>query len=125
MSQIRAQCWLVADIGGTHARFGLSSPPGRTVTDIQVMQCADHPDPQTAALAYLARLGRTGAVGRPRRAALAIACTIDADPVKMTNGPWLISSAQIGAALALDTLNLLNDFEAVAHALPLLGPGDL
>ena len=58
---------------------------------------------------------------RPRRAALALATAIHGDTVKLTNSPWTVSRAGFAAALGLDELRLLNDFEALALALPLLG----
>jgi glucokinase len=116
---------LVADIGGTHARFGLAAAPDFTVTDIQAMRCADHASLHDAALVYLA--GREHEHGhlKPSRAAFAIACTVTAEPVRMTNCPWVIARAQISAALGLSELKLLNDFEAVALSLPALGAADL
>jgi len=114
---------LVADIGGTHARFGLAAGPGHAVTDVQVMRCTDFASPQDAALAYLAGRGLEGR-SKPARAAFAIACTVTAEPVRMTNNTWVIASAQISASLGLSELKLLNDFEALALSLPVLDPGD-
>ena len=115
---------LVADIGGTHARFGLSPAAGGPVADVRVMRCADYPGLQDAALAYLNGLAWAGRAPRPRRACLAIAAPITGEAVRMTNHPWVIERARISAALGLSELTLLNDFEAIALALPALGPGD-
>jgi len=116
---------LVADIGGTHARFALAAAPHYALTEVQVMRCAGHATLQDAALAYLAGLDQAARAHRPRRAALAIACVVDDEPVRMTNSPWVISRAAITAALGLSKLILLNDFEAIALSLPVLGPGEL
>jgi glucokinase len=119
-----AECWLVADIGGTHARFGLSLAPGLVVTDVRVMRCVNHAHLHEAAHAYLDGLAGAGRAQRPRRACFAIAGPVTAEPVHMTNHPWVISRAQVSVALGLTELTLLNDFEAVALALPALGPDD-
>jgi glucokinase len=116
---------LVADIGGTHARFGLAAAPDFAVTDVQVMRCADYASPQDAALVYLAGRGPDGRGLRPGSAAFAIACALTAEPVQMTNNAWVIMPAQISASLGLGELKLMNDFEAIARSLPVLGSGDL
>lgn len=112
--------WLVADIGGTNARFGLVRAPEAPVDDIVTLKCADYPTPEAAALAYLERVAPDGAV-RPQRAALALASAIQGDTVKMTNSAWTVSRAGVAAALGARQVLLLNDFEALALALPLLG----
>jgi glucokinase len=112
--------WLVADIGGTNARFGLVRAPEASVEEIVTLKCADFPTPETAARAYLERVAPDGAV-RPQRAALALASAIQGDTVKMTNSPWTVSRTGIAAALGARQVLLLNDFEALALALPLLG----
>ncbi len=119
-----AECWLVADIGGTHARFGLSPAPGLVVTDVRVMRCVNHAHLHEAAQAYLDGLAGAGRAQRPRRACFAIAGPVTGEPVRMTNHPWVIARAQVSAALGLAELTLLNDFEATALALPALGPAD-
>jgi glucokinase len=116
---------LVADIGGTHARFGLAAAPDYAIADVQVLRCADHASLQDAAQVYLAGLDPAARARRPSRAAFAIACVVDDEPVRMTNNPWVISRAAIGAALGLSELILLNDFEAIALSLPALSPGEL
>jgi glucokinase len=117
--------WLVADIGGTNARFGLVHRAGAPVSDVRTLRCADYPDPATAALAYLDALAGGGARLQPRHACFALASPIDTDPVKMTNSAWLISRTGARAALGLDSLTLLNDFEALALALPRLAASDM
>src|SRR5262245_65241484 len=50
---------------------------------------------------------------------------IDGDRVSMTNGSWTFSRAALARNLGVDTLIILNDVEAHALALPLLGADDL
>jgi len=118
--------WLVADIGGTNARFGLIRGPGGAVDDVISMRCADFASPEAAARAYLDGLGTHGSSApRPQVAAFALASAIDGDIVKMTNSPWTVSAAAARQALGARSVILLNDFEALALALPKLAPGDV
>jgi glucokinase len=49
---------LVADVGGTNARFAWQAGPGLPLEAVQVLPCANYPTLQLAAHAYLAGLGR-------------------------------------------------------------------
>ena len=115
---------LVADIGGTHARFGWLAQPGAPLAHVTKLAAADYPGPAEAVQAYLAMLGPlTGvAVAPPRRAAIAVATAVDGDVVRFTNSAWHFSRQAVQAALGLDSLLLLNDFEALALSLPCLTP---
>lgn len=106
---------LVADIGGTHARFGLIEYAGTRVTHVKIMRCADFVTPAAAALAYLADQHVTNL---PTSAAFALAVAIDDGPLKLTNGSWIFERNNLRAVLGLDQLEFLNDFEALALGLP-------
>lgn len=112
---------LLADIGGTNARFAWQAAAGAPITDVQVLPGADYPTLQAAMHAYLDRLGR----GVPAAVAIAIANPITGDEVRMTNHDWAFSQSAVKAEFGLQTLRLLNDFTALALALPDLGPQDL
>ena len=115
----------MADIGGTNARFGLVHGAGEPVTDVVAMASAHHPTLETALQLYLAAMAqRHGRPLRPVRAALALATAIDGDTVKLTNSPWTVSRAGVADSLGAELVLLLNDFEALAHALPALAGGD-
>ena len=116
---IRSQ--LVADIGGTHARFGLIEQAGARVSRVATMRCADFPTPAAAALAYLAD---HSVADIPTSAAFALAVAIDDGPLKLTNGNWVFERNTLRADLGLDRLEFLNDFEALAFGLPDLVAGD-
>jgi glucokinase len=110
---------LLADIGGTNARFALEYAPGR-VAALQTLACAAYPRFEDAARAYLAGDG----VGA-RHAVIAIANPVKGDAVKMTNHDWAFSIEAARRELGLDTLLVLNDFTALAMSLPALAPSDL
>jgi glucokinase len=112
---------VVADIGGTHARFAVAhlEASGRVMRlgAPQVMRCADHASLPAAWAAFGAGIGRP----LPRAAAIAVAGPVGGAELKLTNNQWVIRPAEIDAALGLDAHVLVNDFEAVAHAVAACG----
>ncbi|MDM4764644.1 glucokinase [Pelomonas sp. SE-A7] len=112
---------LIADIGGTYARFALEEAPGE-FSQIASLRCAEHPDFHAAVSAYLALLPASIEV---RHAAIAIANPVEGDSVRMTNYHWQFSIEEMRQRLGLDTLVVVNDFTALAMAVPRLKPSDL
>ena len=112
---------LLADIGGTNARFALQAQGGG-FADIEVLACRDYDHVREAIAAYLAR---SAARGMPtdgiRHAAIAIANPVEGDVVSMTNHHWRFSIAGLREACGFETLLVVNDFAALAQALPHLG----
>jgi glucokinase len=108
---------LLADIGGTNARFALQSGAG--FDDVEVLACADYPTLGEAMQAYLGKAaGRGLAVERVRHAALAIANPVEEDRVSMTNHHWSFSIEELRRQQGLATLLVVNDFAALAMSLP-------
>ncbi len=106
---------VVADIGGTHARFALATiSDGRVgaLSSETVLKAAEHASLQTAWEAFAAIAGRP----LPRAAAIAVATPVGGEVLKMTNNPWIIRPALIPEKLGVDRFTLVNDFAAVAHA---------
>jgi glucokinase len=99
--------------------------PSRGVEHVRKLAVADHAGPAAAAAAYLAGLQSLPGMAPPRRAALAVATPIDGDVVGMTNSPWRFSRAALHRELGLESLQVLNDFEALALSLPRLGAAQL
>ncbi|NYI94410.1 glucokinase [Streptomonospora nanhaiensis] len=114
--------WLVADIGGTNARFGLLEAPGARPARVARLEGADHADLAAAATAYLAG---AGAAGPPAAACVAVAGPVTGDRVKLTNSAWDFSVADTRHRLGLAHLEVVNDFAALAMALPRLEDGDI
>lgn len=106
---------LLADIGGTNARFAIETRPAR-FSDVRVYPCDDFPGINDAIVAYLTDVG----VERVRHAAVAIANPVDGDWIAMTNHGWQFSIDATKRAMAFDNLCVVNDFTALAMALPLL-----
>jgi glucokinase len=116
---------LVADIGGTHARFALAdvggaAPQVRAQTT-KKLKTADYASVDAAVRAYLATQGNIA----PKRAALAVATAVASDDIRFTNSPWVFKQSALKAALGLDQLMVLNDFGAVARAVQHLQSSDL
>ena len=80
---------------------------------------ADHP---TIADAITSYLRERGALPMPRQGAIAIASAITGDRVAMTNHPWSFSISELRSQLGFDRLEVINDFTALALALPHLAP---
>ncbi len=118
-----ARPWLVADIGGTNARIALVQSGSGEVSAVRSFACADFASPEAAALAYLQQVAGSGNAARPARVALALASAIEGDSVQMTNSAWHVSRAAMALALGADEVVLINDFEALALALPRLAAG--
>ena len=103
---------LVADIGGTNARFALETSLGK-IEKVEVLPCNDYDTVVDAIREYLKR------VGEPKisHAAIAIANPILGDWVQMTNHHWAFSIETTRQSLGLENLILLNDFTAQALAI--------
>lgn len=114
---------LIADIGGTNVRFARVAQDGN-ISDVQPMKVADYPSLTEACEAYLAA-GGAPERGRPRHGAFAVASPVLGDQIKMTNHRWVFSIEETRRQLRLDTLDVVNDFAAVALGLPFLTRSDV
>jgi glucokinase len=111
---------LLADIGGTYARFALEVAPGVFEHPVS-LRCADYVDFYAAVKAYLSALPTTP-LDHIKNAAVAIANPVSGDEVRMTNYHWQFSIEQMRERLQFDHLVVVNDFTALAMALPSLLP---
>jgi hypothetical protein len=108
---------LIADIGGTNARFALTDTASTTpeLLHARSLANADFASLQHAAAHYLADID-----DKPVRAAIAVACPVGSDEIRLTNRAWSFSRAELQKRLGLDELRMINDFGAVAWAVPAL-----
>ncbi len=104
---------LVADIGGTNARFALTDLQSQTPVILQEksLAAADYASLQHAAEHYLSTVQC-----QPKYAAIAVAAPVSSDEIRLTNRAWSFSQRELQTALKLEKLTVLNDFGAVAHA---------
>lgn len=113
---------LIADIGGTNARFACSDPDG-SIHDERVHPVAGFATFVEALDAYLSVLDESVKISS---AVVAAAGPVDDDVVSLTNNDWQISTAKLKERLGTTTaVRVINDLEAVAHALPYLGNDDV
>lgn len=114
---------LVADIGGTNARFALSRSP-RDLTHQKQLQTANFANFNDALSAYLKTCGPelAGKIGSAR---IAAAGPFTGDEIKLTNADWLLQRSAIAEQLGTDDVVIVNDVEAVGHLLPMLDATDL
>lgn len=119
--------FIVADVGGTNARYGLVSSCDKvtgaaSICHQRVFPSSKFDDFASSLESYLVELGDE----RPKRACLAIAGPSDGDRIHFTNRPdWSCSSSELKRRCRLDDLHVVNDFAALACALPFLKPADL
>lgn len=110
---------IIADIGGTNARFALVND-NAVISNVEVLPCADYASPAEAAQTYLKRIG-----AKPEAGAFAVATALDGtDSVAMTNHVWAFSINKTCADIGLKRLKVINDFAALANAVPYLTDAD-
>ena len=112
---------LLADIGGTHARFAMQSQHLERLEKIAVYQTAHFASLELCVKHYLA----DHRAPRPTHAAMGIATQVTGDWVTMPNNPWAFSIAALQQTLQLTQLLFINDFTALALSLPDLESTDL
>lgn len=105
---------IVADIGGTNARFAYADLQTLQLSNIEVFACADYSTIDEVIDHYRKRY----ALAHVSHAAIALACPIHDDYIKVTNLPWQFSVNALQQALGFKQLNMLNDFAAIALSLP-------
>jgi glucokinase len=106
---------LLADIGGTNARFAVLA--GGTLATIVHMAVSDYGSFREALDKYLGNLPEAGTIGAT---ILAVSGPVQDGRCALSNNPWVIDAADLRAAYGFSTVRLINDFEAVAWALPRL-----
>ncbi|MGH8172442.1 MAG: glucokinase [Rhodanobacteraceae bacterium] len=114
---------LVADIGGTNARFGLVDVTGSQALiddSSRRYRAANFASFHDAMRHYLVETGV-----RPVSAVIAAAGPRVDDEVRLTNIPWRISRAALEFEFGLTSATLINDFAAMGLCVPLLRPGDI
>jgi glucokinase len=110
---------LLADIGGTYSRFALAGRGGRPERIVTFANDA-FPGIDAAIMSYLA-----GIDARPEGAVLAVAGPVNGHDIALTNRAWRFHLSDLAAKFGLTSIQAINDFEALAWALPRLGADDM
>lgn len=105
---------LLGDVGGTNARFGWQSHGHAGLEFIRTLPCASSTSLADAIKQYL----QLGGLPQPAAACIGIATAITGDMVNMTNHHWSFSIRELQQQLSLEYLHVINDFTALALALP-------
>ncbi len=105
---------LIGDIGGTNARFAIAHSDAPGFSSEQTYQCADFATVIDAIRHYLDQT----AVPSPKTICLAVAGPVVGEQVSLTNNPWTISAGDLRKAFQIESVQLLNDFEAIAYSVP-------
>ena len=106
---------VAVDIGGTHARFAIATVADDgaiTLGEPETLHTEDHASFQTAWEDFRERQGGT----LPDAVSMAIAGPVGGDVIRFTNNPWIIRPALVKDKLGVERFTIVNDFEAVAHA---------
>lgn len=119
---------LIADIGGTNIRIAqaTTNPEAKLAdsdtTDIDIGDIETYQCKEFASLAkVLAHYIEVKVLTNCRiNACFAIACPVDKDLISMTNLPWQFSQKELQQALKLNSLSFINDYTAIAMAIPRL-----
>ena len=86
----------------------------------QSLRAAEFASLQHAAEHYLRNVD-----AQPRQAAIAVACPVGSDEIRLTNRAWSFSRSELQRRLGLERLDMINDFGAVAWAVPALAANDV
>ncbi|MEP7100059.1 MAG: glucokinase [Burkholderiales bacterium] len=112
---------VLGDVGGTNARFAWQDGDGAPLRDIATIPTADHPTIAAALAHYLHGLERAA----PPWCAIGIANPITGDHVQMTNSHWSFSIEAVRRELGFERFVVVNDFTALALAIPDLPADEL
>jgi glucokinase len=122
--------FIAADVGGTNARVGWVRPRGPDGIEVDLLHVERYPCAQWSGLGeiladFMARFPRSDASGEPAHAVLACAGYLQGDAVANINLPWPLAIEATRARAGLSRVEFINDFEALAHAVPSLDGGAL
>lgn len=116
--RVPPQPFLAADVGGTHARVALVQASGVGDRAIEILayrkfECSDFPGLPDLLRAFL----DSDAIVPVRHCVLACAGQVVGDDIVHDNLAWEIRLSRLRKALEFDDVAVLNDFEALGHAL--------
>jgi len=107
---------LIADIGGTNIRIAQTNKENK-IRNIETFQCAKFSSLQEILALYISEIMIKAT---EIHACLAIACPTDNDLISMTNLPWQFSQKELQEKFNFKSLTFINDYTAIAMAIPLL-----
>ncbi len=111
--------WLLADIGGTHARFAVLA--GSQLQSMHSFDVAAHASAEEAIGRYLGSHARHAVIDG---AVIAAAGPVSEGRCPLTNSAWVIDASELKRVFGFSAVDLVNDLEALAWAIPQLAAAD-
>ena len=114
---------LVADIGGTNARFGIAKrvKGGRWLIEhFAKFQGDDYPTFQGVLKAYLDPFGGS----KPEHAIFSVAGPVSDNKVRLTNRDWALDGQVLSETFGFERTIIVNDFAAMTRCVPELDDDD-
>jgi len=124
MPMVQDQIGLVADIGGTNARFALARRDQAGALHLEYRKDLAAADHASLALCLAAYLDGLDPDLRPHQAAFGVASPVTGDQIQLTNRDWSFSIKGMKAAFRFKRLDVVNDFSAIGHAVGALRDQD-
>jgi len=112
---------LAGDIGGTNTRLALFDGGATKPTPavIEVFPSGTHSGPEEILRKFLSKHNQV-----VEAASFGIAGPVRNGRCQTPNLPWVVDSASVASVLGLLSVDLVNDLEANAHGISVLGPDD-
>jgi glucokinase len=111
---------LLADVGGTKARFAVLT--NNVLGPIEHMTVRDYEHFSEALALFMAQQKECDPI---THAILGVAGAVENGRCALTNNPWIVDAAELRTRFGLTGIHIINDFEAIAWALPDLSDSDL
>ena len=111
---------MLADVGGTRARFALLA--GSQIGPVESVMTGAYASAADAIRHFLNRQHNAGNVDG---AVLACAGPVEGGRCALTNAPWVLETDELKRTFRLRTVNIVNDLEALAWAIPDFTPADI
>ncbi len=112
---------LVADIGGTNARFAVDDDSSPGLEHIQLFSVSQHPSFLDALKHFLQRVAAQDQwLPLPDQACFAVAGPVDQSEYRFTNSNWHFSKRALQIELPGSQIEVINDFTAIAMTIPTL-----
>lgn len=112
---------LAGDVGGTHTRLALVEVDR---ADWRIVREREFKSREYEGLEKIVHEFLSDLDVRPDRAGFGVACPVIGGACRLTNLKWELEAGRFADEIGISHTNLINDFEAVGHALELLGPDD-
>ncbi|MBB3826962.1 glucokinase family protein [Xanthomonas arboricola] len=112
--------FVAADVGGTHVRLAhvMQADDGAVeLSHYRTYRCAEYASLDAILAEFLPQVSRVEAV-----VIASAGVALDEDTFISNNLPWSMSPKRLRTTLALRSVHLVNDFEAVAYAAPHMEP---